>query len=549
MKHILLCTFLSASSVLSTTSSANEQPDILSDKAHFLPDFSYAGYRFGLSELPQATGTILRVTDFGAMPNDDIDDSAAIIKTLNAANKIDGDVIVRFPKGRFIISDIIEITRSNIVLQGAGRGDEGTVFYFPRPLKMVDDKGKLTEIRKYLKKYDKRQVTPEKNLNILFSEYSWTAGFIWIGPKNHRVFAYLDEFNTTEKPDLAMAHSGMRGTQTITVSDGSKFKVGQRIQVLWHNRDGENGPLIDAIYGDTELSIGSRHWTSPDKPLVKQRTQVIAIDDNTLTIADTLLHDINDTLPAHIKDWEPLENIGIEDIQFAFPNAVWFGHHVEAGYNGIYLTGAADSWLRNLHFKNADSGILTYDSANVTITDMTFTGSKAGHYAVHLGNVHNFLVQNIHVYTPVVHTFTFNTQSTRSVYKDSFAYSHVVLDQHAGANHQNLYDNLTMSIIVPEGKDKPSYQLYNGSGAGYWQPGHGRFNTSWNIKLNIESGVDAGESLHIEGLAEGPDARIIGLSANRELTLEYYPEPYVEGLNQYFNSVPSLYDYQLAKRQ
>lgn len=545
-------TCLGALSILFTSLTlptlANTLPDILSSDTDYLTDFSYAGYKFGTTPLPTATGTVINVTDYGAVPDDAIDDTHAIIKAIDAANSTTGNVIVRFPKGRFIISDYIEITRSNFVLQGAGNGKLGTVFYFPRPLSMVDDKGKLEEIRKYLKKYDKRQRTPTENLDILYSEYSWTAGYLWVGPKGNRGFAYLDEYNTPASADLAMGQQGARGERILSVSDTNKFSAGQRIEILWHNRQGKEGVLIQSIYGDTDLAIGSRHWTNPDKPLVKQRTVVEAINGDKITIADTLLHDINMKLPVHIKQWEPIDNVGIEDIRFEFPSAAWFGHHVEAGYNGIYLSGVADSWIRNTSFENADSGVITYDSANVTISDLNFTGDKAGHYAVHLGNVHNFLVQGLHIFTPVVHTFTFNTQSTRSVYKDSFAYADVVLDQHAGANHQNLFDNLTLNIDVLPNAKRPTYPLYNGSGAGYWQPGHGRFNTSWNLKLNIRSGVLSGQKLHIEGLAEGPDARVIGLSGNRELTLEYFPTPYVERLNERVSDIPSLYDYQLQQR-
>ena len=50
------------------------------------------------------------------------------------------------------------------------------------------------------------------------------------------------------------------------------------------------------------------------------------------------------------------------------------------------------------------------------------------------------------------------------------------------------------------------------------------------------------------GAAEGPDARIIGVSGNRKFEVEYFPAPYTERINRAMNDVPSLYDYQLKKR-
>src|SRR3546814_1436835 len=48
-------------------------PKILSDPAtaaaNPLPDFSYAGYGFGLAPIPADVGTIVDVTDHGAIPD------------------------------------------------------------------------------------------------------------------------------------------------------------------------------------------------------------------------------------------------------------------------------------------------------------------------------------------------------------------------------------------------------------------------------------------------------------------------------------------------
>jgi len=487
MKFHRLClpklSFIAVMCLTSTFAMAQKLPEILTSDKHFLPDFSYAGYKFGMEPIPGASGAVIDVSEYGAIANDGIDDTKAILNAITSANKVKGAVTLRFPQGRFIISEIIEITRSDFVMQGAGRGELGTTLYFPRPLNMVEDHGKLTEIRKYLKKYNKRQKSEDMNIDVLYSEYSWTAGFIWVGEKDKRGFAYLDEYNTEPLPSLAAGLQGKQGQRVVEVTEPSAFSKGQRIQILWHNKQGENGALIKSLYNDTQLKVGSRHWSSPNKPLVIQSTVVESIKGNKITIVDTLLHDINDELPTDIKPWQPLENVGIEDFRFEFPDGPYFGHHVEVGYNGIYLNGIADSWLVNLSFHNAESGIITYNSANVTISDVRTHGTRQAHYAVHMGNVHNFLAQRIQIFNPVIHSLTFNTQSTRSVYKDSEVFVKPSLDQHAGANHQNLYDNIIVHVDAELGENKSSYPVFWGTGAGYWQPGHGRFNTTWNLTI------------------------------------------------------------------
>ena len=529
-------------------------PDILKNDTHFLPDFSYAGYKFGLEDIPYVDGTVVLATEFGAIANDGKDDSQAIMRAIEHANKVEGSVVVRFPAGKFIVSEIIEITRGDFVLQGAGKGQGGTEFHFPRPMNMVDDKGKLDELREYLVKYDKRQREKDNNLDVLFSEYSWYGGFFWVSPKDHRGFSYMSKYDPPLPTSIADGIKGNRGERTIQVNQPDSFKPGQRIQILWHNRQGQNGALVKSLYADTDVKIGSRHWESPDKPLVKQRTQVISVTGNILTIADTLLHDINKALPANFATWQPLENIGLEDFSITFPDSPFFGHHVEAGYNGIFFSGLADSWFRNLSFHNADSGILSYDSANITISDVSTTGMRTAHYAVHMGNVHNVLAKNIQVFNHVNHSLSFNTQSTRSVYLNSEVFHLPTLDQHAGANHQNLFDQVTLHFTAHKGKkesnkDTTLYPVFWGSGAGYWQPGHGQFNTTWNLRLVVEGGMHTNEVLQVDAVAEGPSARIIGLHGNRQLSLNYYPKPYVESLNQKVDAVPSLYDYQLSLRK
>jgi hypothetical protein len=148
----------------------------------------------------------------------------------------------------------------------------------------------------------------------------------------------------------------------------------------------------------------------------------------------------------------------------------------------------------------------------------------------------------------VLHSLTFNTGSTKSVYRNATVLKTPTLDQHAGANHQNLFDNVRLHIGARPGADGPSYPLWDGSGASYWQPGHGRFNTSWNIQVLVESGALATETVRLTGLDEGPEARVVGVSGNRTFEVDYRPEPYVERLNHAMRDIPSLYDYQLSRR-
>jgi len=552
-KHSALSRTLLAAAMLllpacATLSTAKADDGFLkSREAAELSDFSYAGYEFGLGAIPMERGEVIDAGAYGVIPNDGLDDSAAMQDALAAAHAKDAPVTLMLPAGRIIISEILPITRSDFVLRGAGPGAGGTELHFPRPLRDIDKSNRLEELRIYLEKYEKRQREPDRNIDELFSEYSWTGGFIWIQKPGTRAAAYLEDYDPEIK-QLSAIQTGSRGQNHVTVTSTENLKIGDAVQIHWFNRAGEDGPLLDEMYGATDLAIGSHHWTFEARPLVRQTTRIISISGNRVEIGDPLLHNISENVPAQFSEWDHLEQVGLEDFSMTFPESPYFGHHLERGYNGIYVTSVIDGWVRDVRFTNADSGILTYNSANLTIENIRSLGDRAAHYAVHLGNVHNVLVRNLTVENPVIHSLTFNTQSTKSVYQNATVLNGSVLDQHAGANHQNLFDNVTLYARAKRREGTPFYSVWNGSGAPYWQPGHGRFNTTWNLNVIIESGADRDEKVMLEGIAEGPDAFIIGVHGNRTFDVDYRPTPRVLSVNQE-PVVTSLYDWQLNMRK
>lgn len=511
----------------------------------YVPDFSYAGYGYGIEDIPNfSDAPKIDVRAYGVVADDHKDDSAALLSALDAANRIDGPVIVSFPAGRTLLSEIIPITRSDIVLRGTG--EAATELHFPRPLSMVDTKGKFDEIHDYLIRFNKVQREPDRNIDLQFSDYSWTGGFLWIGPQDYRAAAYLEEL---DKPDQILAEglSGGRGQFHLAVETTDKLLVGDDIEVVWYSREGPEGGIIDELYGDTDLDVGSHHWSFPNRGLVRQRTEIAAISGNVVTLRDPLLHPVSNNVPASIVGWVPLHNVGVEDLSITFPTGVSFGHHLEQGFNGIYFAGAMHSWVRDVTIRDADAGILSYGSANLTIDNVTTTGNRVAHYSVHAGNVHNVLVSDLSVQNRVRHALTVNTQSTKTVFLRSEVFHQPTLDQHAGSNHQNLFDQTVFHLDAERSENGPSYPVWDGSGAGYWQPGHGRFNTTYNLELRVKSGANRNETLIAEGIAEGPEARLIGIWGNRPVSLDYRPKP-VTALTGKEPTVPSLYEWQKDRR-
>jgi len=108
-----------------------------------LPDFSYAGYKFSEESIPICDYKIFNVIDFGAGPNDEKSDKSSVQMAIAAAEK-NGEGIIFFPKGRYIINDstdnpeTIKISSSNIVFRGEGFDKGGTIIFFEKNLPAKD---------------------------------------------------------------------------------------------------------------------------------------------------------------------------------------------------------------------------------------------------------------------------------------------------------------------------------------------------------------------------------------------------------------------------
>lgn len=491
-------------------------PLILSDSSTlYLPDYSFAGYEWGETELPELKPT-LWITEFGAIPDDGIDDTGAILSALEAAHSDTSNVIIGFPAGRFIVRDILFIERSNIVLQGAGSGPDGTTLFAPLHLNAIANEkatNSLGELQQYLIENNL------KNLGRPFSLYAWSGGMIWT--RNP----------ASAKEVLTAAHSGKRGQHRFTVDDASALNPGDVLELTWYNSEGRDSSLLDHVLGEYRLPIGERLFDSPNKPLLVQPFTIESVDGNSITIKEPLLHDVRAEWGCLIRTSRFLDHIGIEHLAIVFPESEYAGHHLDEGYNGIYLSDVQHSWVRDVRVRHSDTAILTTRSKNITVQSITITGRK-GHHSIYVSNTFGFLTKRFLIESDAFHNPSFNTGSTLSVFTDGYI-SNAVLDQHSGLNQQNLYDNI---------RTGNTRHLMDHGGAPYWRPTAGRFNTFWNIVA--EDGDD------YTGITRNaPEARIIGLiGPEKSLSIRYGPGLYIEGLNRRGIQVPSLYEYQLKER-
>ncbi len=505
-----------------SSSAAGWQPQILAaGTKHYLPDFSYAGYREGEAALPEPPATHA-IADFGALPDDGQDDTAAFQSALATLAQAQGPVVLTLARGHYELSDVLFIERSDFVLRGAGSGADGSVLRFRKALADLPRAPVIRELETYLIANHK-QVDGKP-----FSPFSWTGGLLWTRlPK------------PATKTAGAAALEGQRGARSLRVAHPPASHTGL-FELRWFNRFGSDSPVLAHLFG-LEGKLPGDRLADATAPLTSQALTLQRVEGDMLWFKEPLRHDVKpnwgaELAPAPLR----LTGVGLEHFRVELPHEPYAGHHLERGDNGLYLTNLRDGFVRDVTIQDSDSAILSDDSDHLTLTAVHVIG-RAGHYGIHLGDVDAVLARDFDIEAYREHSLSFNTGARGSV----FSRGTIVdprLDQHRGRNHQNLFD----AIVGLETGDES--RLFEHGGADYWGPTHGAFNTFWNISLQFRRLTAASATRRLSGVTDTAEARLVGLHANVALLLDY-PGAYEEGTNRAKISVPSLYDEQLERRR
>ncbi|NOG55417.1 MAG: hypothetical protein HND57_14035 [Planctomycetes bacterium] len=367
-----------------------------------LPDFSFAGYHFGEDPLPDIDITA-NVCDFGAIPDDDTDDTQAFKDAIATTDH--GAILI--PAGRYIISDILWIEKPNIVLRGQGAAKSILVC-----TKSLED------VRPNMSATTSGRPT---------SGYSWSGGFIWV-KGNYRM-----------TPVTPITSESTRGDRTVSVADTEHIPLHQPITITLH--DDENKTLLNHLYtgdpGDT------RKVTKPIT--VRFVTRLTLIDGHGVTIERPLRWDIRPEWKPEIRTFNPtVSEVGIEHLGFEFPNRPYKGHFTEFGANAIAINNAANCWVRNVRINNCDSGVFltgmfcTIDNL-VIESARTPIGGTTGHHGVIMGT--DNLMTNFTFNTHFIHDITVSYTHAGNVVKNGRG-TNLSFDHHKKANHENLFCNI-----------------------------------------------------------------------------------------------------------
>lgn len=367
-----------------------------------LPDFSFAGYRFGEAPLPKVRVSS-NVKDFGAKGDGQSDDTEAFKQAI--AETKEGAILI--PEGRYLISDILWIKKSNIVLRGVGI--DKTVLHFTR---------ELEDVRPNIGATTSGKPT---------SKYSWSGGFLWV----------QGALKSETISDIESEHK--RGEKTLTVGSAVGVKPGQRVRV--EMTDDAQKTLLKHLYsndpGNTEKITGPT--------TVSMVSRVAAAEGNRITLERPLRWDIRKEWTPRVQSFTPsVSEVGIEDLAFSFPVKPYKGHFTERGMNAIAMSNISDCWIRNVRISNCDSGIFMggmFSTIDRLLLDgvRESTRGDTGHHGVMMGQ--DCLLQNFDFQTKFIHDITVSNFQNGNVFKNGKG-RNLSFDHHKRAPYENLFCNI-----------------------------------------------------------------------------------------------------------
>lgn len=270
-----------------------------------IPDYSYAGYRYGEVPLP----TIPVVSTLGPVSGDNTSRIQAALDVIGNrpldSNGFRG--ALRLLPGTYEIRGVLRIDKSGVVLRGSGDGASATGNTILRATGNTPASRSVVILGSGVNRW------PESNRTNI------TDSFVQVG------------------------------SRSFTVASVAGYKVGDEVVI----RHPSTQAWINAVDGGGGTT---RVWTPGTKDIVYYR-KIMAINANRITIDAPVFNHLNRSLSqSYMASTQnnAIREVGIENLRIDIVTA---GGEDEAhAHNAVYVYGAHDSWVRDvtaLHFTYA----------------------------------------------------------------------------------------------------------------------------------------------------------------------------------------------------
>ena len=456
----MACACIVASASESVTSEYWKAFQAATDRSptDILTDYSYSGYAHGVAGIPDISGPIFKVTDYGAVPDDLVSDETAIRNAIAAAEKAGGGVVL-FPPGKFLVwanrnrVESIRISSSKIVLRGAGSSAGGTV------------------------------------IRAIHSGYG--AG-PYVVPKTGAEFAaipYIFAFEPGRAEAVAEAADGPKEAvapkekKLSTPVVGGIKRAGFRINV--ESTEGlARGDWISLKATNKKLNSQMLAGLEPDETWTRifsgieiaEYHQISEVADHALVVCEPVLVQVGADYGARVERISMMEQVGVEDIAFEGAWRADFVHHRSAlddeGWDALVFDGVAHGWVRRCAFLNLNSGIYLKRSSACSLLLNRYSGTK-GHYDAAVRSDSSFNLTGLSSDTAgSLHAVSTGNRSSGTVTWRWDLKQNQSVDSHGNGPYATLIDRVNGGTFTRSGGPAPAF------------PNHLNWMVFWNFRYD-----------------------------------------------------------------
>ena len=409
-----------------------------------LPDFSYAGYARSEEPIPDITGPIFDVTDFGAVPNDDQSDEQAIRDAIAAATLAGGGVVF-FPPGEYLVwtdaqhREPIRAHGSRIVLRGSGSGEGGTI---------------LQQVHHGMRRHS----DPDQG-------YGFGGG--------SECLFHLGSAELGQKELARVTGPVEREAFSVEVDNATPIRPGDWVVLTCISPEAGRDLLLP-LEADPRWEL-----VRQGKPGIREVHQVREVIGNRVVFEEPLHVSLKAEYGITLKSHPVVDHVGVEDICFL---GNWLGfvrHHRseldDSAWSTLVIRNAVHSWVRRCSFINTNIGLSMVACAASSVLHLRFSGS-GGHLAIQVSTGYGILLGLSYDTTRNWHGPGLGYSAAGTVYWHHQMHYNQRFDSHTGMPYATLLDCLQGGTIKASGG--PPVQ-----GA----PHHLRHLVVWNMERHFKA--------------------------------------------------------------
>ncbi|MEZ5277949.1 MAG: right-handed parallel beta-helix repeat-containing protein [Opitutaceae bacterium] len=352
--------------------------DIVGPDGIVYPNWTRVGIEGGIPEV----GVVVRLRDFGALPDSGVDASEALTAAAAAAGEAGGGAVL-LESGTYLLDRPVFVRHDGVVIRGAGRDRTKILFRYAPPERGVDvftlaDPGGVMGPSSQLfaagHEEELRRVALEVDGELLSELTDLPVGtyqFMTYAPG----WRILDRFGAGTHTVTAIAeyYSGevSREEREMTFVEGARHEnqlafPGQLAAINFVG-GGPLGSMIpltaDATRGSTSLDLAAGHGlragdritvhapaTERWKTLVRCAapwgdyrraiTRVTAVDGNRITVEDPLRIEFPIIDGSYVQAVDFQDRCGVEDLAIEQTQRLWT--------NGVFFVWAWESWVQRV---------------------------------------------------------------------------------------------------------------------------------------------------------------------------------------------------------